>query len=64
VNYLVGIARLILKPFLRERGTDSINTFVPNAATIAAIEEGRAGGLPRFATVEALLEDLNREDPR
>ena len=34
----------------------------PNAETIAAMEEARAGGLERFASVEALLADLNADD--
>ena len=34
----------------------------PNAETIAAREEARAGGLERFASVEALLADLNADD--
>ena len=34
----------------------------PNAETIAAMEEARAGGLPSFATVEELMADLNAED--
>ena len=34
----------------------------PNAETIAAMEEARAGGLERFASVEGLLADLNADD--
>lgn len=36
--------------------------FVPNAETIAAIKEARAGKLKRFESVEALMADLNSED--
>lgn len=35
---------------------------VPNATTIAAMKEARAGGLPSFATVEDLMADLNADD--
>jgi len=35
---------------------------IPNATTIAAMEEARRGGLPRFDTVQELLDDLNAED--
>ena len=34
----------------------------PNAETIAAMQEARAGGPERFASVEALLADLNADD--
>ena len=34
----------------------------PNAETIAAMREARAGGLEKFASVEDLLADLNTED--
>lgn len=35
---------------------------VPNADTIAAMEEAEAGNLPQFADVESLLDDLHAED--
>ncbi len=35
---------------------------VPNAVTIEAMKEARRGGLPRFASVEDLLDDLHAED--
>ena len=35
---------------------------VPNAVTIEAMKEARRGGLPRFASVEDLLNDLHAED--
>ena len=35
---------------------------VPNAITIEAMKEARRGGLPRFASVKALLDDLHAED--
>ena len=34
----------------------------PNAETIAAMQEARAGGLEKFASFEDLLADLNTED--
>jgi DNA-damage-inducible protein J len=34
---------------------------VPNETTIAAIAEARSGGLPRFADVSALMDDLNAD---
>ena len=34
----------------------------PNATTIAAMEEGRRGGLRQFASVDELFADLNEED--
>ena len=35
---------------------------VPNADTIAAMEEAEAGNLPQFADVQSLLDDLHAED--
>ena len=35
---------------------------VPNAETIAAIEEGRKGKLKTFETVEALMAELNAQE--
>jgi DNA-damage-inducible protein J len=35
---------------------------VPNAATVAAMEEARSGKLRSFGTVEELMADLNEED--
>ena len=36
--------------------------FRPNAETIAAMEEARAGGLQKFDSIEALMADLNADD--
>ncbi len=36
---------------------------IPNAATVAAIEEARRGGLKSFKNVQELLKDLNEDDP-
>ncbi|MDR1934371.1 MAG: type II toxin-antitoxin system RelB/DinJ family antitoxin [Candidatus Accumulibacter sp.] len=35
---------------------------IPNATTIAAMKEARRGRLPRFASVQALMDDLNAGD--
>jgi DNA-damage-inducible protein J len=35
---------------------------VPNAETIAAMEEARSGNLKSFTSVEALMADLNADD--
>ena len=34
----------------------------PNAETIAAMEEARAGNLAKFDSIEALMADLNADD--
>jgi DNA-damage-inducible protein J len=35
---------------------------VPNAETIAAMQEARQGDLPRFDSIDALMADLNAGD--
>ncbi len=35
---------------------------IPNAATVKAIKEARKGGLPRFDSVQDLMDDLHAED--
>ena len=35
---------------------------VPNAATVAAMQESRKGSLPAFNTVSDLMADLNADD--
>ena len=35
---------------------------VPNAVTIEAMKEARKGGLPRFNSVQTLLDDLHADD--
>jgi DNA-damage-inducible protein J len=35
---------------------------VPNAATAAAMQEARKGGLPSFGSVSELMSDLNADD--
>jgi DNA-damage-inducible protein J len=38
------------------------NPLIPNAETIAAMEEARLGGLRSFDTIEELMADLHAED--
>ena len=35
---------------------------VPNAATVAAMQEARAGNLPQFEDVQSLFDDLRADD--
>jgi DNA-damage-inducible protein J len=35
---------------------------IPNAETIDAMRKARAGGLPRFKSIDALMQDLNAGD--
>ena len=56
-----GAFRLMMTRIAREKAVP-FDLIVPNAETIAAIEEGRRGGLKTFKTVEALMADLNADD--
>ena len=53
--------RLMLTRIAAEKALP-FEPLVPNTQTIEAMMEARRGGLPRFATVEALLADLNADD--
>ena len=53
--------RLLLKRVVAEKALP-FEPLVPNAETIAAMREARAGGLPRFKTSADLLKDLNAGD--
>jgi DNA-damage-inducible protein J len=53
--------RLMMTRIAKERQMP-FEVHIPNAETIAAIEEGRRGGLKTFKTVEALMADLNADD--
>jgi DNA-damage-inducible protein J len=53
--------RLMMTRIAKERQMP-FEVLVPNAETIAAIEEGRRGGLKNYKTVEALMADLNADD--
>ena len=50
--------RLLLTRVARDKALP-FDPLVPNATTIAAMKEARAGGLPKFDSVESLLDDLN-----
>lgn len=53
--------RMMLTRVARE-GDVPYDLFRPNAETIAAMEEARAGNLTSFDSVEALMADLNADD--
>ena len=53
--------RLLLTKVAREKA-QPFSPLVPNAVTIDAMNEARRGGLPRFASVENLLDDLHGQD--
>lgn len=53
--------RLMMTRIAKERRMP-FETHVPNAETIAALQEGRRGGLKTFATVEELMADLNADE--
>lgn len=53
--------RLLLTKVAHEKALP-FAPLVPNAVTIEAMKEARRGGLPRFASVEHLLDDLHAED--
>ena len=53
--------RLLLTRVAREKALP-FAPLVPNAETIAAMRDARAGNLPRFDDVESLLDDLHADD--
>ncbi|MDE2692341.1 MAG: type II toxin-antitoxin system RelB/DinJ family antitoxin [Acidobacteriota bacterium] len=53
--------RLLLTKVVNEKALP-FAPLVPNPATIEAMKEARRGGLPRFASVEELLDDLHADD--
>ena len=53
--------RLLLTKVAHEKALP-FAPLVPNAVTIKAMKEARRGGLPRFASVEDLLDDLHAQD--
>ena len=53
--------RLMLTRVAHEKALP-FEPFRPNAETIAAMEEARAGKLKSFDSIEALMADLNDED--
>jgi DNA-damage-inducible protein J len=53
--------RLLLTRVAREHALP-FDPLIPNATTIAAMKEARAGNLPKFDSVEALMSDLHADD--
>ena len=53
--------RLLLKRVAAEKALP-FEPLVPNAETVAAMREARAGGLPRFMITGDLLKDLNERN--
>ena len=53
--------RLLLTKVAQEKALP-FAPLVPNAVTIEAMKEARRGGLPRFDSVQDLLDDLHAED--
>jgi DNA-damage-inducible protein J len=53
--------RLLLTRIAHDKALP-FNPLVPNAETIKAMKEADNGHLPRFGTVEGLLEDLHADD--
>ena len=53
--------RLLLTRVAREKALP-FALLDPNTATIEAMKEARKGGLPRFESVDALMDDLNAQD--
>lgn len=52
--------RLLLMRIAHDKAMP-FNPLIPNAETIAAMQEARAGNLPRFNSIEALMADLHAE---
>lgn len=53
--------RLLLTRVARDKALP-FELLTPNATTVAAMREARAGKLESFDTVEALMDDLHAED--
>jgi DNA-damage-inducible protein J len=53
--------RLMLTRVAREKALP-FEPLVPNADTIAAMKEARAGGLPKAASIRELADALNADD--
>ena len=53
--------RLLLTRVAREKALP-FAPLIPNAETIAAMQEARAGNLARFDDVQSLLDDLHADD--
>ena len=48
--------------FVQVRIDGAVKEEAPNPVTVEAMKEARKGGLPRFETVQALMDDLHAED--
>ena len=53
--------RLLLTKVAQEKALP-FEPLIPNPITIQAMKEARKGGLPRFDSVEALMDDLHEDD--
>ena len=53
--------RMMLKRIAAEKALP-FEPLVPNAETVAAMREAGKGRLPRFTSVDALMQDLNARD--
>jgi len=53
--------RLLLTRIAHDKALP-FSPLIPNAETIAAMKEARAGNLPRFNSIEELMADLNADD--
>ena len=53
--------RLLLTRIAREHALP-FDPLIPNATTIAAMKEARAGNLPRASSIEALKQALHADD--
>ena len=53
--------RLLLTKVAQEKALP-FEPLIPNPVTIEAMKEARKGGLPRFDSVQALMDDLHAED--
>ena len=53
--------RLLLTRVAHEKALP-FEPLIPNAVTVAAMKEARAGKLARFTSVEALMADLHADD--
>ncbi|HZF97496.1 MAG TPA: type II toxin-antitoxin system RelB/DinJ family antitoxin [Pseudoxanthomonas sp.] len=53
--------RLLLMRIAREKALP-FEPLVPNATTIAAMREARQGNLPRFNSVQSLMDELHADD--
>jgi DNA-damage-inducible protein J len=53
--------RLLLTRVAREKALP-FEPLVPNSTTIAAMREARQGNLPRFDSVQSVMDDLHADD--